>query len=508
MCGLLPISSLLPCPSLLTGWVMLLAADSTWGSLADGFNAIWSRPIIALSLFTLPLVLAAVFAKAYPHMRLLALCIVPVVVSPAIAFGLSFTLRGNTADAAIWIVVIDAIILLVALFDLITLPRKGDFTAERECLRIASLDRNHPVTLTINNNGRHAREIVVRDDFPQEFDVSKAEFDLAMQPRSRATLKYDLIASRRGAFELEKVYLKLKSHFGLWQKFVDLPVTSSINVYPDMKQLSRYALLARTNRLSLVGVRRTRRIGQDHEFERLRDYTPDDNYRHMDWRATARRHKLTVRDFQSSQSQRVIFLIDCGRMMTNHASGLSLLDHSLNAMLMLSYVALQRGDAVGMIAFSDSIHSFVPPRGGMNQMNQLLHASFDRFPNIVESRYDQAFRYLSSHCQKRSLVVLITNVVDEVNANQLHQYLSSIAGRHLPLGVMLRDHRIFDAADMAAPSGESLYRSAAAAEILTWRHQVITALEHRGVLSLDTFPEDMTAPLVNRYLEVKARHLL
>ena len=155
-----------------------------------------------------------------------------------------------------------------------------------------------------------------------------------MRPRSRATIKYDLSASRRGAFEMEKIYIRVDSRWGLWQKFIELPASNSINVYPDMKQLSRYALLARTNRLSLMGVRRTRRVGQDHEFERLRDYTADDNYRHLDWRATARRHKLTVRDFQSSQSQRLIFLIDCGRMMTNEAVGLSLLDHSLNACLL------------------------------------------------------------------------------------------------------------------------------------------------------------------------------
>jgi uncharacterized protein (DUF58 family) len=257
-----------------------------------------------------------------------------------------------------------------------------------------------------------------------------------------------------------------------------------------------------------MGVRRTRKIGQDHDFERLRDYTLDDNYKHIDWRATARRNKLTVKDFQTSQSQRIIFLMDCGRMMTNEAVGLSLLDHSLNAMLMLSFVALKQGDSVGLICFSDQIHTFVPPRGGMNQMNKLLHASFDRFPQLVESRYDQAFFYLSSHCRKRSLVVLMTNVIDEVNAHQVEQYLSTVVGRHLPLGVLMRDHQLFDAADMPHPVDLDLYRAAAAAEILTWRHQVLTDLEHKGVLSLDVFPEDMTAPLVNRYLEIKARHLL
>jgi uncharacterized protein (DUF58 family) len=295
---------------------------------------------------------------------------------------------------------------------------------------------------------------------------------------------------------------------GFWQRLLEYDVRSLLNVYPDMVQLEEYAVLARTNRLSQIGVRRTRRVGQDHDFERLRDYTLDDNFKHMDWRATARRNKLTVKDYQASQSQRLIFLVDCGRMMTNEASGISLLDHSLNAVLMLSYVALRQGDSVGMLCFADDILRYVPPRGGHSQMNHLLHASFDRFPQLVESRYDQAFLYLASHCRKRALVVLISNVIDEVNAHQIEQYLGSLVGRHLPLGVLLRDRRLFEAVDAPDVRGEAIFRAGAAADILLWRNQVIRDMESRGVLSLDVFPEDMTAPLVNRYLNIKARHLL
>jgi uncharacterized protein (DUF58 family) len=165
-----------------------------------------------------------------------------------------------------------------------------------------------------------------------------------------------------------------------------------------------------------------------------------------------------------------------------------------------------------MVAFSNQIHNFVPPRGGMAQMNRLLHAGFDRFPQLVESRYDEAFVYLDSHCKKRSLVVLITNLIDEVNSHQIHRYLTNLVGRHLPLGVLLRDRHLFDAVDSINPQlpipDRRLFRGAAAAEILTWRHQVLMDLEHRGVLALDVFPDEMTAPLVNQYLNIKARHLL
>jgi uncharacterized protein (DUF58 family) len=144
----------------------------------------------------------------------------------------------------------------------------------------------------------------------------------------------------------------------------------------------------------------------------------------------------------------------------------------------------------------------------MSQMNQLLHASFDRFPQLVESRYDEAFLYLATRCKRRALVILVSNVIDEVNSLQIQQYLSNLVGRHLPVGVLLRDHQLFDAADAPHVAGSDFYKAGAAAEIIAWRHQVLSDLEHSGVLALDVFPKDLTARLVNQYLQVKARHLL
>jgi uncharacterized protein (DUF58 family) len=446
-----------------------------------------------------PLGLAAWTLRIYPRGLLVWLALVPA----AATFGVL------AAASVTWgVLALDAAMVALAAGDALTLPGRKSFSVRRTAGRIASLRKPHPVTLTLLCHARRRLRIAVRDGVPAELNPEPAQFMLHAPARSRSMLHYVLRPRRRGAFAVEQVYLRARSRLGFWQRLLQYPAVTTIHVYPDMKQLGQYALLARTNRLSLLGVRRTRRIGQDNEFERLRDYTIDDNYKRINWRATARRSKLTVQDYQTSQSQRLIFLLDCGRMMTNEAAGLSLLDHALNAMLMLSYVALRQGDAVGLVSFSDEIHSYIPPRGGMRQMNRLLHASFDRFPRLVESRYDQAFLYLASHCRKRSLVVLVTNIIDEVNANQVQRHLTNLVGRHLPLGVLLRDRRLFEAVEPEHPQGQQLWRAAAAAEILTWRRQVLADLQSKGVLSLDVFPEQMTAPLVNRYLEVKARHLL
>lgn len=508
-------------------------------------NGLQAYPVLLLVAFALPFVIAAWWKQIYPSPRLLSLCLLPLVPTIGLVFPLLLRLTLSVIllliPLAIWsyrrgavgmwsicyliflgiaalialvteclpaIVVIDFAILAAASFDICSIPLRRHYQVERTCQKTASLKKPHPVTLTISYSGTKPSQLEVKDDVPQEFTATPEQIETRLPGRCRVDLQYKLSASRRGAFHLAAVYLRGPTRWKLWYRIIKKACASEVNVYPDMKQLAEFELLARTNRLSLVGVRRTRRIGQDNDFERLRDYTPDDNYKHIDWRSTARRQKLTVRDFQTSQSQRVIFMLDCGRMMTNQVGGISMLDHSLNAILMLSYVALKRGDSVGLLCFSDRIHSFVPPRGGQRQMNHLLRSSFDRFPEMVESRYNDAFFHLSKHCRKRSLVVLITNLIDEINANQIHQHLSTMVGKHLPLGVLLRDRDLFAAADTNWKNDSELYRAAAASEIVCWRNDVIRDMRHQGVLSLDVFPEDMTAPLINRYLEVKARHLL
>jgi uncharacterized protein (DUF58 family) len=457
------------------------------------------NPLYLLFAMLAGLSAVAYWKRIYPRRRLVAWALLPVLVS----LGLLVTSQSLSV-----LVGVDVTLVLVVAADLASVPRQRWLSCERDMVRVASLGKPHAVRLTISNRSGRALVVEVRDDVPQECQATPEEFTIRVPPQSRVSVRYQIAPGRRGAFFLEAVYLRLTSLLGLWQRDLQFAFTSELDVYPDMQQMDEYAVLARTNRLSLFGLRRQRRIGQDNEFERLRDYTLDDNYKHIDWRSTARRGKLTVKDFQINQSQRVIFLVDCGRMMTGTAAGISLLDHALNAALMLSYVALRKGDSVGLVCFADEIQRFVPPRGGRNQMNRLLHASFDRFATLVESRYDEAFVYLNSRSRKRSLVILITNVVDEVNSHQVSRYLTSLVGRHLPLVVLLRDHAIFDIASVTPHDDASLFRAAAAAQIVTWRRSVLADMHSHGVMALDVFPEQMTAPLVNRYLEIKARHLL
>jgi uncharacterized protein (DUF58 family) len=418
------------------------------------------------------------------------------------------------------VVAMDVFALLFALTDICFLPGKKTFSVRREMARVASRGERHPVTLQIDNHSRRVLGIVVRDDQLPGMTQEPREFQHQLPGRNRLRVDYILTPQRRGTYRLEYVYLRVESRWKLWCRTIRLAVPDELRVYPALKQIGRYALYARQNRMSLLGVRRVRRVGFENEFERLRDYTPDDQFKFIDWRTSARRQKITVRDFQSSQSQRVLFVLDCGRMMVSETEGQTMLDLAIDAALTLSYVALAKQDQVGLLCFSDRVVRWIGPAGGHRQLNRLVHALHDVEPEFVESQLDTACLHLQQHCRKRTLVILITNVLDDRQADQIRSNLATMVGQHLPLAVFLRDWEVFrplvnipgiSPTDLKPPAGvtrAALFKAAAAADILRWRHQTLMELRHAGVLCLDSFPEDLTAPLVNEYLRIKNRHLL
>ncbi len=424
---------------------------------------------------------------------------------PALA---SFTLLVEFSLAP-FVYAIDALIAAVAVADLLSLIGAGRFSAARRHAAVGSLEQPLEIEITLLNLGRFARGATVRDDAPGSFHARPAIFELVAPPRREAVLEYVARPTRRGTYVLEQVDLLVSSRLGLWRRPVRVRVSTTVKVYPDIRQIAKFTMLARRDREMAIGVRRTRRLGVDNEFERLRDYVEGDDPRRVDWRATARRKKLTSRAYQQNQSQHVLFLIDCGRLMAGDSGdGLSPLDHALNAMLLLAHVALAKGDRVGLLAYSDRIRAFVAPAAGANRVGRLVHAVHNLFPELVEPRLDRAFLELEHRCRKRSLVVLLTSALDEADAQSTGDYLENLSGRHLPLGVFLRDHSFFAMADERLAGGPALYRAAAAASILNDRQRALARLRRRGVFTLDVFPEQLTAQLVNQYLEIKARHLL
>ncbi|WP_339747566.1 DUF58 domain-containing protein [uncultured Rubinisphaera sp.] len=413
------------------------------------------------------------------------------------------------------ILVLDFLLAMFALVDFFTIPQHRHITVTRNVRGVATRGEKHPVELIIGNRTHRELSVHIRDDLDPTFDVEDDLIISSISPRSQMACRYQFSPMRRGEYVMKHVHLMLRSRFGLWKRHLKAGPKQTIRVYPALKQISRFAMYARQNKMSLLGLRRSRKVGNDNEFERLRDYTHDDQFKAIDWRATSRRLKLTVRDFQSNQSQRIIFMIDCGRMMVNESNGFSLFDAAIDAALTLGYVALSRQDQVGLMCFNSQVVRWIPPKAGRSHLNTLVHAVHNIEPELVESRFDEAFLHLHRHCRKRSLVVVLSNVIDDRNAQSIQAQTTHLVGQHLPMTVLFRDHELFQPIDhalaqpeLASLNDSSLFRAAASADILLWREEVLTNMRHAGVLTLDVFPENLTAPLINEYLRIKAQMLL
>lgn len=459
-----------------------------------------AHPLWVVLVGSIPFSIWAYFRKCFPLPVAYYCFCIPLAVS---IIGLGSSVANSIA------LLLTCLFLVVLIVDSLLIPDQKSFEISREMVKVASIKKPHLYKIHLNYYGSRRVRFQLKDDFPEDCPTFPIVHTVQLSDRKRMELDCEVFPPHRGDIPLRCVHLRIRSFLGLWVRSVMVSAPSKLMVYPDLKQISEYGLLARTNRLSLMGFRKSRKAGQESDFERLRDFTRDDQFKFIDWRSTARRNKLTVRDFQVTQSQRIVFMLDTGRMMVNQASGLSMLDHALNATLMLSYIALSKGDSVGLLCFSNQIDCYVPPRHDSGQMNRILHTGYNQFPKMVESRYDEAFQFMKNKNRRRSLVVLITNVIDDVNANQISKYITNISGKHLPLAVLLRDQNLYEPLDAATlQEGGDKYVAAAAAEILSWRLQVMKNLLHQGALVLDQFPEDITAPLVNQYLEIKARQLL
>jgi uncharacterized protein (DUF58 family) len=253
-------------------------------------------------------------------------------------------------------------------------------------------------------------------------------------------------------------------------------------------------------------VRTVRRRGEGTTFETLREYVAGDEPRHVDWKASARRGTLITRQYTVEQGQTVMIAVDAGRLMTQLAGDLSRFEHALSAALVLADVAVSSGDRVGCIVFDDEPRAFVPASRGRGALHAIREALIPARASMVEPDYAAAFRTLAARNRKRSLIVLFSDVIDPRASQSLIAHTSRSAARHLPVVVALRNDQLADAAVPVERSSSSrLYESAAAEELLTAREEALQKMRRAGVSVLDVSPRQMSAAVVNRYLEIKAR---
>lgn len=403
-----------------------------------------------------------------------------------------------------WDAGVGALALLDALLD-----RRLAVTLARVVPPVLSVGRQNPAVLEIRNLADRTLHVRVHDDGAEAILVHGLPADVALPPRGTVELRYHLEPRRRGAHQLGDLWLRSPSRLGFWLRQARLPAAKDVRVYPDLLQVRTWDLMVLQERDSLS--RAVRQRGGESEFERLREYTQDDDVRHIDWRATARHRNVIAREYQLERDQNVVFVLDLGRLMTAQSDGpggLSHLDHALNATLMLAHVAARAGDHVGFVAFDANLRTFLPPAGGPHATRRIIQECYDLFPSLVEPDYRAVFTQLRRRLRKRALVVLFTQVLDDATRQTLLPLIRGLTPTHLPLCVLFRDASVEALVDPQLGGELDLYTRGPAAAELQWRDRLAEDMRRAGAMVLHVRPAELTGQLIQRYLAVKRRQQL
>jgi len=368
-----------------------------------------------------------------------------------------------------------------------------------------SLGADNPVTLSLRNPDRLPLHFSLRDEPPESFRLDQCRFSAVIPPRQPWEGTYHLHPLRRGDYRFGDLNLRWRGPLGLAVRQARLPAGASVKVYPNLIDVRRYDLLLHRSRLQEMGLRQSRRLGQGSEFERLRDYLPDDDYRHINWNATARRHKPVAVQYQTERSQSVFALIDVGRMLQSPVADMAKLDYVINAVLLLAYVVTGKGDKMGLLTFADNIIQYMNPQAGRGQFYRMLERLYGVEAQPVEPDYGRAISYLMLRHRKRALTVLFTDLTGEESMRTLAVHVASLARYSLPLVVTIRDPDIYAAAHQRPDDSLAVYQRSAAVQVLDDRRLALEALHRRGVLTLDVPANQLSLAVINRYLELKGQ---
>jgi uncharacterized protein (DUF58 family) len=394
--------------------------------------------------------------------------------------------------------------------DYALLRRRGSFpvAVTRECHDVLSLGTGNVVSVSVRNTGSARVRIAVKDLPPPGLPHDSRPFSVTLEPGRGAVSRYSVIPTGKGDYEFGDIAVRTWSPLGLLMSQHLAPASRRVRVYPDVKAVSRYDLLARRGRLAEAGIRAARYRGRGTEFESLRAYMPDDDSRQIDWKATARRHQLISAQFQAERSQNVFLVLDAGRMMAGRVGPMTKLDHAINAALMCAYVAAEMGDRVGLLAFAARVRAYIPARRGRRQVFHLLEDLYRLEPELVEPDYDAAFHYLALRQRRRSLVIVFTDLVDRDSSATLLEHIGALHPHHLVLCVTLADAEVLALARAVPNQAEDVYQKAVALQVLADREAALTYLRRRGVHVVDAPADGLTAAAINRYLELKSRSLV
>ncbi|WP_375446877.1 DUF58 domain-containing protein [uncultured Fibrella sp.] len=412
-----------------------------------------------------------------------------------------------------------AVFVLLLLIELVLLFRdsaaggQAIFFARRDMPdRLSNGDVN-PITLYLESRYAFDTPVEIIDEIPFQFQRRDVLFTADIKPYETKVIRYELRPTRRGEYSFGAINVFVMTPMRLLKRRFQFEQGRLVPVYPSYLQMRQYELLAASNRLTEVGIKRIRRIGHSMEFEQVRPYTQGDDLRTINWKATARRSdpnqsNLVVNAFTDERSQAVYCLIDKGRVMRSPFEGLTLLDYAINASLVLSNIALLKQDRAGLITFSDRIGQIVPAERRPGHMLKILEVLYRQKTRYLETDFEGLYATVRMQVRQRGLLLLFTNFETLSGMRRQLPYLRRLAKDHLLLVVFFDNTELRTLLDSPAHDTEQIYLKTIAEKFSFEKQLIVKELGQYGIQSILTAPRDLTANTVNKYLELKARGMI
>lgn len=398
-------------------------------------------------------------------------------------------------------------LLLLALLDAMRLRNRPSPRVQRQMPGSLALGRWGEIRLVLEHDFAQALSVQVFDHVPDGLSVEHMPQSIDLRPGERSELGYRLRPLRRGHFNFGRCEIHLPSPMGLWSARRLIEVSDTTRVYPDFARLYGAQLQGVDNWLSQLGVRQRQRRGLGLEFHQLREFREGDSLRQIDWKATARQRTPIAREYQDERDQQIVFMLDCGRRMRSQDDELSHFDHALNACLLLSYVALRQGDAVGLCTFAGDQPRYLAPVKGSSQLNLLLNAVYDLDTTRRTADYQAAASELLARQKRRALVIVITNLRDEDDETLLAA-VKRISRQHRVLVVSLREEALDRLRQAPVQTLPEALAYSGTIDYLNTRNELHDRLSAQGLSLLDSLPSELGPALVTRYLGWKKAGVL
>ena len=403
--------------------------------------------------------------------------------------------------------ILDLGLLLLCILDYTLTLGANQIQAGRNCKNRLSQGISQEIEIILSNMGNLAKKVLVRDQPPMGWDTAPM-FKKVIPARSESRIYYRVTPPERGSHTFGGLWLRVEGPLGLMLRPICLEAHEEIKVYPRLRSSGNADLATHRRMARLSGFRQTKWREDGRDFDALREYVEGDDPRKIHWKATARLDRPIVQEFQPEKNQIVMILLDTGRLMGAVSAGKTKLDHALEALGTLVHAVLSGGDQAGILAFSDRVISFVPPKRTPEQLQAILEATLHLRPLPVETRYEQAILRLRSKVRRRSLVVIFTDLMDEVSSEELMVAVTLLSPRHLPLCVAIRDSEWDDLMSGPPTGTQQVYERVALHETLRQRAKGLRSLVQKGALAMDLPPSRLSVATLERYMYVKKRGLL